>query len=605
MVTRIKNILINIVISIWLNILKFLNKLGVNMSTNSFVVNINETAAKLDMLDELNKKLTQANVDTLLAYDYEPLLTDLNKADSDVVNVSDNMETIKSVSANMESILAVNGEVDEARSILGSVQAEANTAIASVETATEDAIQAVNQTEDSVIQSVNTTTQQAINSVNSTKDLAILTVNQTRDEAVNTVGLEVDKAEQSAVNSEASAKRAEAAAEEAASKIGITNTIRPSSEAVDYLAPSEHAVALVKENLDSVEEDMSAISNAVNTNASAIITNTNAINNIVSSTQKLWKGTQAEFDALANKDDYFLSYVTTDEQNVLQTVYNGSVQILDLPVVKVGGAYVDNTTIQKQFNSVRDASNWIKDNADNIQSLSYEEIEGIATNTANLFAFLPNLTSLDLTNFNMVNVTNVEGMFRENPKLSSIIFPKGGFKATLPTSIDYLMHRSRVYSGRPLVLHQLFDNVENIISGRYAFNDSSVQEESSEDIPFNKKVADCSYMYAHNRTVTTVRFSGATVLENITGVCSSCVSLQRALLPDVRIILFASNAFKECRNLQHIDLSNLDCSQLIETSNMFYACVGVTTAYGRTQADCDILNATSGKPANVNFVVKP
>jgi len=53
-----------------------------------------------------------------------------------------------------------------------------------------------------------------------------------------------------------------------------------------------------------------------------------------------------------------------------------------------------------------------------------------------------------------------------------------------------------------------------------------------------------------------------------------------------------------------IDLSSFDMSGNKETSNMFIESVA-TTGYARTDADADILNATTNKPAGLVFVKKP
>lgn len=62
--------------------------------------------------------------------------------------------------------------------------------------------------------------------------------------------------------------------------------------------------------------------------------------------------------------------------------------------------------------------------------------------------------------------------------------------------------------------------------------------------------------------------------------------------------------FNNCSNLTELDLSNFDTSNVTETGFMFGNCKALTTCYGRSQEDCNRLNASSNKSANVNFVVK-
>ena len=54
-----------------------------------------------------------------------------------------------------------------------------------------------------------------------------------------------------------------------------------------------------------------------------------------------------------------------------------------------------------------------------------------------------------------------------------------------------------------------------------------------------------------------------------------------------------------------IDLSGWDLTNVTNVSSMFYGLPSkITTAYARTQADADKLNASSNKPSNINFVIK-
>ena len=53
-----------------------------------------------------------------------------------------------------------------------------------------------------------------------------------------------------------------------------------------------------------------------------------------------------------------------------------------------------------------------------------------------------------------------------------------------------------------------------------------------------------------------------------------------------------------------LDLSSFNTSNVIYMTYMFYNSPA-TTGYARTQADADKFNAVSGKPAGLNFVVKP
>ena len=63
--------------------------------------------------------------------------------------------------------------------------------------------------------------------------------------------------------------------------------------------------------------------------------------------------------------------------------------------------------------------------------------------------------------------------------------------------------------------------------------------------------------------------------------------------------------FQDCNGLTSLDLSNFDTSNVTDMHWMFDDCFSLSTAYARTQKDADKFNSSTGKPSNVNFIVKP
>ncbi len=110
-------------------------------------------------------------------------------------------------------------------------------------------------------------------------------------------------------------------------------------------------------------------------------------------------------------------------------------------------------------------------------------------------------------------------------------------------------------------------------------------------------------------------FSGSNVTEvrsnnpNITDMFmmfDSCYALTSLDLGnfDTSNVTNMSCMFYYCYSLTSLDLSSFDTSNVTDMSYMFDSCYALTTAYARTQGDADKLNASSGKPSNVNFIVK-
>jgi surface protein len=74
-------------------------------------------------------------------------------------------------------------------------------------------------------------------------------------------------------------------------------------------------------------------------------------------------------------------------------------------------------------------------------------------------------------------------------------------------------------------------------------------------------------------------------------------SFDTSNVTDMRYMFYFSKATT-------LDLSSFDTSNVTNTARMFQDS-GATTGYARTQADADRFNASSYKPAGLNFVVKP
>lgn len=170
----------------------------------------------------------------------------------------------------------------------------------------------------------------------------------------------------------------------------------------------------------------------------------------------------------------------------------------------------------------------------------------------NWFAYLTNLTNINnFYNYDTSNLTSCVGMFNSCESL---------------TSID-LSHF----------------NTENVTD----FNSMFTFCESLKEIDMS------SFDFGKSNGQFSVMFRGCYVVENI-------------IFPTDKVIKATGSnmMFEGCEELKSIDLSMFDFSSLSGGSSMFNYCTSVTSAYARTKADCDKLNATSNKPSNVNFEIK-
>lgn len=107
-------------------------------------------------------------------------------------------------------------------------------------------------------------------------------------------------------------------------------------------------------------------------------------------------------------------------------------------------------------------------------------------------------------------------------------------------------------------------------------------------------------------------------ITNMSGMFDRCSLLESLNLSSFNTsrVTAINSMFLNCRSLTTLDLSSFDMSNLRTVSLAFYGCHNLKTCYGRTIEDCTKLNSdrdpsphggyvSTGKPANVNFIVKP
>ena len=169
----------------------------------------------------------------------------------------------------------------------------------------------------------------------------------------------------------------------------------------------------------------------------------------------------------------------------------------------------------------------------------------LATNAKLLFSGFFNISTLDISNIDTSNVTNMVRMFSNN------------YATTLDLSS--------------------FDtsNVTNM-NGMFQRNQATTLDLSSFD---TSNVTGMSFMF-NSSQATTLDLS----------------SFDTSNVTDMSFMFNSSQATT-------LDLSSFDTSNVTNMEKMFYSSKA-TTGYARTQADADKFNASSSKPTDLNFVVK-
>ena len=83
--------------------------------------------------------------------------------------------------------------------------------------------------------------------------------------------------------------------------------------------------------------------------------------------------------------------------------------------------YKLNKTITTKDADGRILSNWINNTIPTLKDIRITDMSGTITNCVNLFRYAQNLISIDLTNFNTNNVTNMSNMFYDCSNLTGNI----------------------------------------------------------------------------------------------------------------------------------------------------------------------------------------
>ena len=240
-----------------------------------------------------------------------------------------------------------------------------------------------------------------------------------------------------------------------------------------------------------------------------------------------------------------------------------------------------------------DVSNWDLSNTVNINGLfsggrNLERIDGLNTwNVSNikymnsLFSGDTKLTSIDLSSWDTSSILGLDALFLGCTNLTEVNMDNWD----LSNMSSYL--GGGVFSNTPSLKKVSMKNWKLPTSvNNWLFRSwtaSTIEEIDLTGWDLSKTTS----LYG--------LLANGTTLKNIKGLNTW----------DVSHVTNMEQLFYGDSNLTTLDLSSWDMSNVTNTANMFTGCTSLTTAYARTQADANILNASSGKPTNVNFIVKP
>ncbi len=221
------------------------------------------------------------------------------------------------------------------------------------------------------------------------------------------------------------------------------------------------------------------------------------------------------------------------------------------------------------------------------------------TNMSNMFTLLESLKDLDLSMFNTSSVTNMNRMFFSLSSLTSLNL--SSFDTSNVTDMSQMFGNVESLS----ILNLNNFNTENVTDMSYMFQYTySLQNLDISSFNTNK-VTDMSSMFGGcnsllNLNLSNFETSSVTDMSGMFSYMTSLISLDITSF-DTQKVTDMRNMFSGM-NITSIDLSNFDMTNVTYSENMFRNSTKITEAYAKTQADADILNATTNKPSTFTFV---
>jgi len=199
-------------------------------------------------------------------------------------------------------------------------------------------------------------------------------------------------------------------------------------------------------------------------------------------------------------------------------------------------------------------------------------------NCSSMFFNCTSLQTLDLSNFDTANVTNMASMFRNCTALATLDL--SNFNTANVTTME------RIFQGCTSL--QLLDlsnfNTENVTTMGFVFNGCT-----------SLQLLDLSNFNTENVTTMEYMFNGCTSLQlldlsnfntaNVTNMASmfrNCTALATLDLSNFNTanVTTMANMFNGCAALATLDLSNFNTANVTTMANMFQNCTALTTIYG-------------------------
>ncbi|MGX8850684.1 BspA family leucine-rich repeat surface protein [Amedibacillus sp. YH-ame10] len=217
------------------------------------------------------------------------------------------------------------------------------------------------------------------------------------------------------------------------------------------------------------------------------------------------------------------------------------------------------------------------------------------------FGVVTNIKFNDM--FLVDQTTNFMSMFA-GMQMASIDL--SGWDASNASNISFMFDKCLNLKGINL---ECFNSSELIAINGLFYGCTSL--ETIDVSPLNtSKLTSFSSMFANCKSLKNLDVSSldASNVDEIGMMFDGCSNLENLKLwnSNSNKITGIVTTFQNCSNLKVLDLSGINVSSVTYSNvGTFAGCTNLTTAWARAPADVTILNSSTKKPSNVNFIVKP
>ena len=214
------------------------------------------------------------------------------------------------------------------------------------------------------------------------------------------------------------------------------------------------------------------------------------------------------------------------------------------------------------------------------------------TNGSGMFAYLDNVSTLDLSGLDTSNMTSMRFMFYKSTSLKKI--DVSGFDTSKVVNMEYMfngcnnlesLNLSNFNTSNVTSMYWMFGNVEKVnkldLSG---FNTSKVTNMTG------------MFRYCNNLVYLDLSSFNTSKVTNMSGMFLGCQTLKNLDLSnfDTSKVVNMGHMFQECTNLKELNLSSFNTSNVTDMSCMFMNC--------KSLVNLDLSSFNTSKVTNMSLM---